>query len=213
MNVLEATTAISFKNILFLTDFTEASQPAFSYAVAIARHHDARLYPAHAIVPFMPTELEAPVMPELLTQVETQKRSQLVEMVRDLGISYLALATQGTVEDAVQRWINEHGIDLIVMGTHARKGLDRFLLGSTAEAIFRTATCPVLTVGPNANPRIFDGLKIRKVLYATALTRQAEAAATYALSFAQERSGAIKSASQRLTGMMGGGNFGDSSDS
>jgi len=58
MKVLECSTAISFKNILFLTDFSPASEAAFTYAVAFARHFDARVYPAHVVVPPLLTESE-----------------------------------------------------------------------------------------------------------------------------------------------------------
>ena len=137
MKTLERTTAISFKNILFLTDFTPASDVAFTYAVALARHFVARLYPAHAVIPYVPTELEAPVMPDILNQIESDKRAQLLELVKRTGVSNSVLVTRQDIEVAVPHWINEHGIDLIVMGTHGRKGVERLFLGSTAEAIVR----------------------------------------------------------------------------
>jgi nucleotide-binding universal stress UspA family protein len=186
MKTLECTTAISFKNILFLTDFTPASDVAFTYAVALARHFVARLYPAHAVTPYVPTELEAPVMPDILNQIESDKRAQLVELVKRTGVSNSVLVTRQDIEVAVPHWINEHGIDLIVMGTHGRKGVERLFLGSTAEAIVRAATCPVLTVGPGvmAQPRELD---FKQVLFATSLSKETDPAATYALSFARER--------------------------
>ena len=185
METLECTTAISFKNILFLTDFTSASKAAFTYAVALARHFNARLYPAHAVVPYLPTELEAPVAPDVLASIEAEKRAILVELVKTAGVANTPLITQQDLEDAVPHWINEHGIDLIVMGTHGRTGVDRIFLGSTAETIVRLAKCPVLTVGP----QVIDApgnLKISKVLFATSLTKETDPAASYALSFAQE---------------------------
>ena len=185
MKTLECTTAISFKNILFLTDFTTASKGAFVYAVALARHFNARLYPAHAVVPYLPTELDAPMATDVLASIEAEKHEQLVELTKDHGVASTALVTQQALEDAVPRWINEHGIDLIVMGTHGRKGVDRMFLGSTAEAIVRLAKCPVLTVGPQVIAAPGD-LSIKKVLLATGLTKETDPAASYALSFAQE---------------------------
>lgn len=186
MNTLECTTAISFKNILFLTDFTPASEAAFSYALAFARHFDARLYPAHAVAPFLPTELDAPVAPEIMTEIENDKRARLTEMIKNKSVESTVLVTQEPIEDAVRHWINEHGIDLIVVGTHGRKGVDRVFLGSTAEAVVRIATCPVLTVGPGVTPQLGLELDIDKVLFATSLTKENEPAASYALSFARE---------------------------
>jgi nucleotide-binding universal stress UspA family protein len=191
MKTLECTTAISFKNILFLTDLTPTSQTAFSYAVALARHFDARLYPAHVVFPFIPNEVDAPEVPNLLAKLETERQQQLVETVQKAGVAYTALVSQEAFEEVVSRWVNEHGIDLIVIGTHGRKGVERFLLGSTAEEIFRTANCPVLTLGPNVTPHPRGELAIRKVLAAVSLTKEFEPAVTYALSFAQERQARI----------------------
>ena len=186
MKTLEIANAVSFKNILFLTDFTPASRTAFSYAVALARHFGARLYPAHAVVPFVPTELDAPVVPDVLTMMEAGKKAQLSDLVERTGLPNTILVTQEAIEDAVPRWINEHGIDLIVMGTHGRKGVDRMFLGSTAEAIVRIATCPVLTVGPGVVLHGAGELEIRKILFATSLQKEDEPAASYAVSFARE---------------------------
>jgi nucleotide-binding universal stress UspA family protein len=90
------------------------------------------------------------------------------------------------VEAAVPHWINEHGIDLIVMGTHGRHGLQHFLMGSVAEAIFRSATCPVLTVGPHVTVRPYREFKAEKVLFPTDLGEHAAFATQYALSVARE---------------------------
>ncbi|HLY98342.1 MAG TPA: universal stress protein [Candidatus Angelobacter sp.] len=187
MRALEHSTLISFRNILYLTDFTPASEAAFSCALAFARHFNAHLYPAHAVAPYMPTELEVPVAPDILEKLEADQRAKLVELVRNTGLPSTVLVTREDIENAVPHWINEHGIDLIVMGTHARKGVDRMFLGSTAEAIVREATCPALTVGPNVSPQFTDELDFKKVLIATSLTKQQEPAVSYALSFARER--------------------------
>ena len=186
MKTLECSTAISFKNILFLTDFSPASEAAFTYAVAFARHFGARVYPAHVVVPPIVTESEAPVALQLLQQAEEERERKLIDLFKDTGISYQALISQAMIESIVPAWINEHGIDLIILGTHGRKGVDRFFLGSTAEMIFRTASCPVLTVGPNVPPRWFNKLQINKVLCAVGLSKEIEPAVPYALSFAQE---------------------------
>ncbi|HEX3154858.1 MAG TPA: universal stress protein, partial [Candidatus Angelobacter sp.] len=90
------------------------------------------------------------------------------------------------VEAAVPHWIIEHGIDLVIMGTHGRRGLQHFLMGSIAEAIFRNATCPVLTVGPHVTTRPYHGFKVESVLFPTDLGAHAEFAAQYALSVAEE---------------------------
>lgn len=187
MKTLEISTAISFKNILFLTDFTEASKTAQNYALSFARKFQARLYPAHVVEPFMVGEIESEVTPEILKEVEAQKGKGLALLFEGAGVNCKELVAQGSIEAVVPAWTIEHGIDLIVTGTHGRKGVNRFFLGSTAETIFRAANCPVLTVGPNVKLSPQSDFKFKKILFATSLTKEAEPALDYALSFAHER--------------------------
>ena len=72
------------------------------------------------------------------------------------------------------------------MGTHGRHGLKHLLMGSVAEAIFRNATCPVLTVGPHVTVRPSHDFKAENILFPTDLGAHAEFATQYALSIAQE---------------------------
>src|SRR5215468_2744649 len=141
MQALQTVNKISFKNILFLTDFSEASETALAYARGIAQHFGAQIYPAHACDPIILAEAPAD---EVLAEVAENARQQLMLLAQENAFTGTPLFVQGSIETAVPRWIDEHGIDLIVMGTHGRRGLKHFLLGSVAETIFRSATCPVL---------------------------------------------------------------------
>jgi nucleotide-binding universal stress UspA family protein len=183
MQALETVNKISFKNILFLTDFTEASQTALAYALGFAKHFGAELYPAHACDPIILTETAAP---DILDEVEENSRRLLTTLAKENNISGTPLFVRGPVGDAVPGWIAEHGIDLIVMGTHGRRGLKHILMGSVAEAIFRNATCPVLTVGPHVTVRPSHDFHTDKILFPTDLGTHAEFATQYALSIAQE---------------------------
>ena len=183
MQALQTINKISFKNILFLTDFTEASQTALAYAIGFARHFGAQIYPAHACDPIILTETAAP---DILDEVEENSRRHLNTMAKEYGMTGTPLFARGPVAEAVPAWINEHGIDLIIMGTHGRKGLKHFLMGSVAEAIFRNASCPVLTVGPHVTVRPYNDFKAEKILFPTDLGAHAEFATGYALSVAQE---------------------------
>lgn len=183
MQALQTVNKISFKNILFLTDFTEASESAMAYAAGLARHYNAQLYPAHACDPVILTETAAS---DILQEVEDNSRERLTMLAKETGVACIPLFARGAVEAAVPYWITEHGIDLVVMGTHGRHGLHRFLMGSKAEAVFRHATCPVLTVGPHVTSRPSHDFKVENILFPTDLGNQAEFAAEYALSVAQE---------------------------
>jgi nucleotide-binding universal stress UspA family protein len=188
MQALQTTTAISFKNILFLTDFTEASEAALAYALGLARHYNARVYPAHACNPVMPAETTTP---QFLEAVVENSRKHLAKLATKNEINGMPLFAQGSIETAFPKWIDEHGIDLVIAGTHGRRGLQRFLMGSTAEFIFRNAACPVLTVGPHVAVRPYKGFTVDNILFPTDMGKHADFAATYALSFARETRGRL----------------------
>lgn len=183
MQALQTVNKISFKNILFLTDFSEASNAAVAYATGIARHYNAQLYAGHSCDPIILTESASA---NILQEVEDNSRTQLETLTRQTGPRSIALFARGSVAEAVPTWINQHGIDLIIMGTHGRRGLQHFLLGSTAEAIVRSATCPVLTVGPHVATRPHHDFNVENILFPTDLGAHAEFGAQYALSAAQE---------------------------
>jgi nucleotide-binding universal stress UspA family protein len=183
MQALQTTTSITFKNILFLTDFTEASESAKGYAIALARHHGAQLFPAHAFNPVILTENS---VPQLIDEAEANIRTSLDQVANNSGVKGKGLLALSSIEDALPNWIQENKIDLVVTGTHGRKGIDRFLLGSTAELVFRTAGCPVLTVGPHVVFDVNKPFAPNNILVTTNFGVGTEAAVDYALSLAQE---------------------------
>lgn len=183
MQALQTATEISFKNVLFLTDFTESCRSALAYALGLSKHFNAQLYPAHACSPIV---LNETTTASVFEQIVENSRRELYQLAKKYNISGQPLFSEGDVQAAFPKWVNEHGIDLVVVGTHGYRGLQRFLLGSTAEFIFRNAPCPVLTVGPHVAVRPYDGLKIDNVLFPTDLGAHARAALPYALSLARE---------------------------
>ncbi len=183
MQALPVVNKISFKNILFLTDFTEASRGAMAYALGFANHFGAQVYPAHACDPIILTETAAP---DILDEVEENSRRSLNELAKENNFNGTPLLVRGPVAVAVPSWIAQHGIDLIVMGTHGRHGLKHLFMGSVAEEILRKATCPVLTVGPHVTIRPSHDFKAENILFPTDLGAHAEFATQYALSVAQE---------------------------
>ncbi len=103
------------------------------------------------------------------------------------GLSHEAIIAQGlNVWAAVERTVQDHSIDLIVLGTHGRTGAEKFLLGSVAEEIFRRSPVPVLTIGPCVRSGAHNGGRFNRVLFATDFTTASVAAAPYALSLAVE---------------------------
>jgi nucleotide-binding universal stress UspA family protein len=162
----------TLKNILFATDFSEASMKAFPYAASLARKFGASVFACHIITP---TSLataapqSAPYFYEAEYEAATKELDNIVHSPELKGIKTKALLSSGILGDALQEEIKQNHIDLIVAGTHGRTGLRRFLLGSAVEGICRVATCPVLTVGPDQpNSRI----KLDNILVPTDLSEE-----------------------------------------
>jgi nucleotide-binding universal stress UspA family protein len=182
-NMLPVTGAC-FKNILFLTDFSPASTPALTYSLALAEHFRARLFPAHILEDGFTNSADGTAAVGVL---EEKKRCQLLRLVEYNGIGFNPLVSRCDFESAVPHWIAEHGIDLIVIGTHGYRGLQRSLLGSTAELAVQSALCPVLTVGPKVTvPRQFK-LAFDRVLFPAELGPHSGAGLPYALALASEQ--------------------------
>lgn len=188
MHAIESGARLALKNILFLTDFSQPSEVAIPYAMAVAREYEAKLHALHVLTPTAlayatPESAEAVIEGlEEGAQLEMQRLdSQLV------GISHEAAIIRGvSVWSSVARILEEREIDLIVLGTHGRTGAMKLLLGSVAEEIFRRASVPVLTIGPAVRKGLHHGGRFHAVLLATDFTPEAQAAAPYAISMAQE---------------------------
>lgn len=138
--------------ILHATDFSPASRAAFRMAVALAQREPARLLLLHVLTP--PSPLVSGRRPpssylELLAMARRAARRRLDQALREArsagGRVEGKLVEGGAVDEilkAGRRWRP----DLIVIGTHGRGGVRRFLLGSVAEQVVRRASRPVLTV-------------------------------------------------------------------
>ena len=140
------------RTILFATDFTENCEHAFAYALGFARQFGARLIVMHVInepvdlrgfyVPHISFEtLEKEIAEGAETMMQKFCRSHMDEFTN--FETYLAT---GIPYEEILKKAQEVDASLIVMGTQGRTGLDHLLFGSTAESVFRRATCPVMTV-------------------------------------------------------------------
>lgn len=188
MTLVAAGPTISLKNILFLTDFSEPSEAAMPFALAVARHYGATVYALNVVVP----AAFAYTSPELArTMIEAQEENAKLSMNRVQacfgGVDKETIIERGIdVWSAVRQAIQEHHVDLIVVGTHGRTGATKLLLGSVAEDIFRRSPVPVLTIGPEVRSSVHTGGRFHRVLLASDFSAASAAAAPYALSLAQE---------------------------
>ena len=150
---------MKINRILFPTDFSPCSEAALSTALFHAQVFEADLHILHIVVPGTADMREAFPEPETISQklheiAEVRMRAT-VEKYQDEPFKIVEAVRAGTAAvPMVKRYASEHGIDLIVMGTHGRTGFKHFLLGSVAENIVRTSECPVVTVraGENVPP-------------------------------------------------------------
>ena len=160
----------SLKNILFATDFSEASMKAFPYAADLAKKFGASIFACHIITPtslVTAAPQSAPYFYEAEYEAATKELDNILHSPQLEGIKTKALVSSGILGDALLDEINQNKIDLIVAGTHGRTGFRRLLLGSAVESICRVATCPVLTVGPD-HPS--TRIKVNNVLVPTDLS-------------------------------------------
>jgi nucleotide-binding universal stress UspA family protein len=126
---------IRIRKILYPTDFSSYSNQAYFHAVALAENHGAQL-----TILYVYNERGG-------EEDQAHWREQL-EQIRpvDPGIPVRHVFLHGDPASEIVRYARETGMDLIVMGTHGRTGLERLLMGSVAEKVMRDAPCSVLVV-------------------------------------------------------------------
>jgi nucleotide-binding universal stress UspA family protein len=175
------------ENILYATDLSFAAERALPYAIQIAQRRKARIYAVHAIQPTAEPSLLLPNWPNLQEQEQIfreESRRDLEEHLKP--VAHEIVFRTGDVWDIVKQIIQIKEIDLLVLSTHGRTGVERVLLGSVAETLFRRATCPVLTVGPRVPSKPKNSGLLSQILYSTDFQPVSLAAAPLAISLAEE---------------------------
>ena len=142
------------RNILVPVDFSACSKLAVDYAVMLAAKLDAKLHLLNVVsfpistVPEVAVSIPQNIIDSILAENRTAL-DKLADTCRTKATVGEALIRIGDPRDEILHTTESLHADLIVMGTHGRRGLRRALLGSVAELVVRTATCPVVTVrGP-----------------------------------------------------------------
>jgi nucleotide-binding universal stress UspA family protein len=133
------TSALTFRDILFATDFSEASRLAGQTAAAVARHFGARLHVLHIVPPVTDPTPAPEALRAVVAELET-------------GLSVVTAIASGRVAPQIVDYARRNTVDLVVLGTHGRTGVSRAVLGSVAEAVIRRARCRVLTIPATLPP-------------------------------------------------------------
>jgi nucleotide-binding universal stress UspA family protein len=138
------------KNILVATDFSDSATAALDYAVELAAKLDARVHVLNVVgVHLLGAEYGIAFTPDLVSTVYEANRKGLERIIADRAGKVPfgpALLETGEPHAVIGETATKIHADLIVMGTHGRRGFRRLLIGSVAESVARTATCPVLLV-------------------------------------------------------------------
>lgn len=143
---------MKIERILFPIDFSEGAMNALDYAISLSKEYNAKLYLLHVVHEISMTagwQVPHIRIDELYRDMEESARKELekccMEELRGLK-DVERIVLRGIPDEEILKVAREKKIDLIVIGTHGRTGIDRFLFGSTAEKVVRKAPCPVLSV-------------------------------------------------------------------
>ena len=193
--VIEEVEKLSIDKILCPVDFSEYSSRAFRYAISLARHFDARLYVQHAAqIPqgLLLAEGEPGAVQDWQSRL-VRFEQYIANFLRENGVDtseVKVLISEGAPLDCILETISTQHIDLLVMGTHGRKGIKRVMVGSVAEEAIHQAPCPVLVISHSekefAHPEEPSPVRLKTILLATDFSVHSDRAVDYALSWACE---------------------------
>jgi nucleotide-binding universal stress UspA family protein len=144
-----------FKKIVCPVDFSEFTDDIIKYAVNLARKYDAELHLFH-VIPNLNyfTPYESFLTPENLVliekNVEQEVEKDFKKIIKGIDIPVKKIIKTGIVFVEIIDYIKEENIDLVVLGTHGRSGIEHILIGSVAEKVVRKSPCPVLTIRPKS---------------------------------------------------------------
>lgn len=172
-------------NVLLLTDFSPVSTAALHYALSVARRFRAKVYVSHVLEPPLVAPRSATFYETAPAREDAEKKfGALLDEGELNDVLHETILSEGPLSRVVQEIVREKEIDLIVVGTHGRKGFQKMMLGSIAEEIYRKTACPVLAIGPEnpANPE--SEMSPRRILLATDLQDEAHRACDYAVAMA-----------------------------
>ena len=141
------------RNILFASDFSKASRRAFDTAIKTAKTNGATLTIVHVIAPFVPIGPDQYIGPDTWEELDEQAHTwatrhlnTLAARAKAAGVRVKVLLAEGQAAKEITRFARKLHADLVVIGTHGRTGFAKLLLGSIANQVVATSTCPVMTV-------------------------------------------------------------------
>ncbi len=186
--------ALRLKNILYATDFPEASRAALPIVAAIARKYGAKIFAAHVWAPLPYSMVTSEELSMVDDKEESDARGVLEKFVRiqDLdGLPVTPIVTCGDTAKELGLIVRQNQIDLAILSMHGRIGLKRLLIGSLADELFRSLPCAVLTVGPNMAKRFDAQSRVKEILFPTDLSYESGAVFSHLAAIATENKSRI----------------------
>ncbi len=179
------------KSILVATDLTKSADKALEHGIAIARHYRASLYVVYVVSSLAFTLVGPEAVEAAATASERDLHSlvhELVDSGRLSGVEVRPIVLKGNLDEELDSFARAHRVDLIIVGTHGRCGMDKFIFGSVAQMISKRCCCPVLTVGPHSPGPWLDNPADsgKPLLFATAFNTVCAKAVPYAASLASD---------------------------
>jgi nucleotide-binding universal stress UspA family protein len=183
---------IKLENILVPVDFSQPASKAIRYGMSLAIQFRARLVLAHVVPSLAMFDYGFPERIQELEKLAFESaRKSLDESIpadcRNL-VKIDSIIKGGDVREELLRIIHDEKIDLVVMGSHGRRNIERFFLGSTTEHILRKVPVPVLTVSritPGHEIHAPGPVPVRRIVYAADLSESAEIGLQYSAELAR----------------------------
>jgi len=160
------------RSVLIASDFSQSSEKALRHALALARHYGSRICLAH-VVSSLGLTIAGPDAITACEEVVSRQAADLEDWLARTGalngIRYKFIIRHGALWPELREIIRQENTDLLVVGTHGRRGMGKLFFGSVAEKIFRQADCPVLVFGPHSQQQPWIGAPSRQrtFLFAT----------------------------------------------
>ncbi|SEP27754.1 Nucleotide-binding universal stress protein, UspA family [Halogranum amylolyticum] len=141
-----------YDQILFPTDGSAPTEPVFDYALQIAAEHEATLHVLNVVDTGRDglAEVREEIVDELVGAGE-EIVADAAQRAEERGVSVVSTVVRGDPSSSIVDYSDQSAVDLIVMPTHGRRGVERFLLGSVTERVINTAAIPVIAVDPEGD--------------------------------------------------------------
>ena len=180
---------IRFKKILCPMDFFKPSSNAFKYSLKLAANYEAKVHALHVVAPVIPSTYGAPFSLADVTADFEKEAKRFLQKARAQGEqAHVSVTTEvrlGDIDGEILRSVADQKADLVVMGSHGRRGFERLVMGSVTERMIRHCPVPLLTVGTGKKGGAAPP-NIRRILLTTDFSAGTTDAVAYALSIAQE---------------------------